>query len=405
MAKRRVAADAWPRPPCSSAGDGCAGGKVLAVGGAGSASRIVRFAAIADEPRDLINVAAPREAPWPSPAFMRPGALEKLERGAWRRAHARTVLQRGIATEGGGEKNGLALRALGSTLMNKGKFAEATEAFDRCIAECGHVPLGACLERHGEEPQIVARQYKGLLLAVQGHTDGALAQVQAALSLAKNLNFPLIVAFTATILANVLLFRREGQAALRSPGADRTIAPSTASSSGRRRSRFFMAPLRAVSKATLRPLRKQRGASSTGERRGARLHVPTWSAFLAGIALVADDIVTAERALLDGIDTAQRNGDVFALAELERLTGRLRKRQNRRDEARRAFDRAVEIARAQDAGLYLLRAGRDLAQLLAEEGEAEGARDLLAPIVGGVTEHKTGLDYQELSALLASLAG
>ena len=120
---------------------------------------------------------------------------------------------------------------------------------------------------------------------------------------------------------------------------------------------------------------------------------------------MADDIVTAERALLDGIDTAQRNGDVFALAELERLTGRLRKRQNRRDEARRAFDRAVEIARAQDAGLYLLRAGRDLAQLLAEEGEAQGARDLLAPIVGGVTEHKTGLDYQELSALLASLAG
>jgi len=104
-------------------------------------------------------------------------------------------------------------------------------------------------------------------------------------------------------------------------------------------------------------------------------------------------------------DTAQRNGDVFALAELERLTGRLRKRQNRRDEARRAFDRAVEIARAQDAGLYLLRAGRDLAQLLAEEGEAQGAQDLLAPIVGGVTEHKTGLDYQESSALLASLAG
>ncbi len=287
--------------------------------------------------------------------------------------------------------------------MNKGKFAEATEAFDRCIAECGHVPLGACLERHGEEPQIVARQYKGLLLAVQGHTDGALAQVQAALSLARNLNFPLIVAFTATILANVLLFRREGQAAA-------SLTREQIDYCSEHGLVFWSAAFEVLHGAAQGSLKGDPAAVAETERgilnwrkTGARLHVPTWSAFLAGSALVADDIVTADRALLDGIDTAQRNGDVFALAELERLSGRLRKRQNRRDEARRAFDRAVEIARAQDAGLYLLRAGRDLAQLLAEEGEAQGARNVLAPIVGGVTEHKTGLDYQESSALLASL--
>jgi hypothetical protein len=66
---------------------------------------------------------------------------------------------------------------------------------------------------------------------------------------------------------------------------------------------------------------------------------------------------------------------------------------------------AVEIARAQGAGLYLLRAGRDLAQLLAEDGDTEDARNLLTPIVDGVTEHKTGLDFQESLALLASLTG
>jgi len=251
----------------------------------------------------------------------------------------------------------------------------------------------------------VARQYKGLVLAVQGRTDGALAQVQAALSLARNLNFQLIVAFTATILADVPLFRREGQdaASLIREQIDYCSEHGLVF-----RSAAFEI-LHGAAQGSLKSdpaaVAETEGGTLNWRKTGARIHVPTWSAFLAGIALVADDIVTAERALLDGIDTAQRNGGVFALAELERLTGRLRKRQNRRDTARRAFDRAVEIARAQDAGLYLLRAGRDLAQLLAEEGEAQGAQDLLAPIVGGVTEHKTGLDYQESSALLASLAG
>ena len=57
-----------------------------------------------------------------------------------------------------------------------------------------------------------------------------------------------------------------------------------------------------------------------------------------------------------GIQMARRNRDVFALAELQRLTGRLLLIQNRRDDARGALAEAVLTARQQGAVLYLLRA-------------------------------------------------
>ncbi len=287
--------------------------------------------------------------------------------------------------------------------MSKGEFARATDAFDRCIAEGGHAPLGACFARHGEEPHIVALQYKGYVLAVRGLTDSGLAHVQSALSLARTMNFPLIVAFTSAILATVLLLRRDGQACV-------SLTREQIEYCSEHRFVFWSAAFEIHHGAARACLNGDPAGVAELERgildwrkTGAELHVPTWSSFLADAALVVGDLDTAERALSDGIETSERHGDVFALAELQRLVGRLRLKQERRSLARRALEEAVGTARRQDAGLYLLRAGRDLAQLIADDGDATGARDILKPIVGSITEHRAGLDFQEASALLAGL--
>jgi len=334
-------------------------------------------------------------------------------RGLWHYAYDRAQLDRAlahaerllaIATEdSSAEKSGLALRAIGSTLMSKGEFARATGAFDRCVAECGHVPLGACLERHGEEPQIVALQYKGWVLCLQGRTDAALAQVQAAMSLARSLNFPLIVAFTASILADVLLLRRDGLASA-------SLSQEQIDYCSEHGLVFWSAAFEVHHGAAQACLNGDPAGVAELERgildwrkTGAELHVPTWSSLLADAALVVGDLDTAERALSGGIETSKRHGDVFALAELQRLVGRLRLKQERRSDARRAFEEAVATARRQDAGLFLLRAGRDLAELIADDGDRARAHDILKPIVNAISENRTGLDFQAASALLAAL--
>jgi predicted ATPase len=140
------------------------------------------------------------------------------------------------------------------------------------------------------------------------------------------------------------------------------------------------------------------------KKTGAALHIPTWSSYLAEAALCVGDLDRAEKAILNGIETSESHGDAFALAELKRLAGHMLLRRDRPDDARRAFESAVEIACRQEAGLYLLRAGRDLARFLADHDEATVARDILSPITEGVTEHRSGADFLEASSLLSSLS-
>ena len=64
---------------------------------------------------------------------------------------------------------------------------------------------------------------------------------------------------------------------------------------------------------------------------------------------------------------------------------------------------ALEIARKQESPSLQLRAARDLARLLAEQGERRQAADLLAPIYGGFTEGFNMRDLIEAKALLDEL--
>ena len=68
-----------------------------------------------------------------------------------------------------------------------------------------------------------------------------------------------------------------------------------------------------------------------------------------------------------------------------------------------AAKNAVETAGRQGARLYLLRAARHLAQILAEDADPYAARALLQPVVEDFPEHRDGQDFREASELLASL--
>ncbi|HLX18303.1 MAG TPA: adenylate/guanylate cyclase domain-containing protein, partial [Bradyrhizobium sp.] len=337
-------------------------------------------------------------------------------RGQWHYLYDRSELDRALALaerlcaigteDSSTEKSCLAFRAAGSTLMSKGEFVRAIEAFERVITLGSQAPLGTCFAHHGEEPHIVALQYKGLSLAVRGYADAGLASAQAALSLAKTLSFPLMVAFASTAVGMVLMLRRDYQ-----PCA--ALVRQQIEFCSEQGFVFWSAAHEILHGASQACLDKdpqgitqlERGIQSW-KKTGATLHIPTWSSYLAEAALCVGDLDCAEKAVLSGIDTSEERGDAFALAELKRLAGHVLLRQDRHDEARRAFESAVQIANRQEAGLYLLRAGRDLARLVADHGEASVARNILSPIIERITEHRTtGLDFLEASSLLSRLSG
>jgi predicted ATPase len=73
------------------------------------------------------------------------------------------------------------------------------------------------------------------------------------------------------------------------------------------------------------------------------------------------------------------------------------------EQSEACFDRAIEIARAQAAKSFELRAALSLARLWQHRGRRTAAHDLLAPVYGWFTEGFETADLREAKALLNEL--
>jgi predicted ATPase len=72
--------------------------------------------------------------------------------------------------------------------------------------------------------------------------------------------------------------------------------------------------------------------------------------------------------------------------------------------ARAYFNRALEVARQQQAKSWELRAAMSLARLWRSQDKPQQARDLLAPVYGWFTQGFDTRDLKEAKALLEELA-
>jgi predicted ATPase len=68
------------------------------------------------------------------------------------------------------------------------------------------------------------------------------------------------------------------------------------------------------------------------------------------------------------------------------------------------FERAMTVARQQQAKSWELRASMSMARLWRDEGKRDEARELLAPVYGWFTEGFDTLDLKEAKALIEELS-
>jgi len=93
-------------------------------------------------------------------------------------------------------------------------------------------------------------------------------------------------------------------------------------------------------------------------------------------------------------------------AEANRIAGEIALKSPKPDAAKAQayFERALSVARAQQAKSWELRAAMSVARLWRDQGKREEARELLAPVYGWFTEGFDTLDLKEAKALLEELA-
>ena len=100
--------------------------------------------------------------------------------------------------------------------------------------------------------------------------------------------------------------------------------------------------------------------------------------------------------------TAATTKERWCEAELHRTAGEIALMSPGPDmaKAQAYFDRALALARAQQAKSWELRAVTSLARLWRDQGKRDAARGLLAPIYGWFAEGFDTLDLKEAKALL-----
>jgi len=92
-------------------------------------------------------------------------------------------------------------------------------------------------------------------------------------------------------------------------------------------------------------------------------------------------------------------------AEVNRTAGEVALKSPQPDtvKAEAYFERALAVARQQQAKSWELRAAMSLARLWRDQGKRDEARALLAPVYGWFTEGFDTLDLKEAKALLDEL--
>jgi predicted ATPase len=106
------------------------------------------------------------------------------------------------------------------------------------------------------------------------------------------------------------------------------------------------------------------------------------------------------------VTAIEATGERWFEAEVNRIAGEiaLKSPDMGGAKAQAHLDRALAVARQQQAKSWELRAAMSLARLWRDQGKVQQARELLAPVYGWFTEGFDTRDLKEAKALLEELA-
>jgi predicted ATPase len=136
--------------------------------------------------------------------------------------------------------------------------------------------------------------------------------------------------------------------------------------------------------------------------RGTTLYMPWYLSLLAVAYAELGRNDDAWRCLGEATTTMETGGERWFEAESHRTAGEIALMEPEPDAAKAEtyFERALAVARKQQAKSWELRAAMSMARLWRDQGKKQQAHDLLAPVYGWFTEGFNTLDLKTAKALL-----
>ena len=139
---------------------------------------------------------------------------------------------------------------------------------------------------------------------------------------------------------------------------------------------------------------------------GATLFAPLSLSYLGMAYAELGQFDEASRSIDEATATIKATKERWFEAEANRIAGEIALMSPKSDDTKAQvhFERALAVARQQQAKSWELRAAMSLARLWRSQGKVQQGRELLAPVYGWFTEGFDTRDLKEAKALLGELA-
>jgi predicted ATPase len=258
----------------------------------------------------------------------------------------------------------------------------------------------------GHDPGVCCRVIGGMTSCFLGQPDRARDLVIDAAALADQLGHPFSTALAHSFSATVYLFRRE-------PRRVRTQADALAAICSEHGFPFFR-PMEPILRgwALAADGEVSEGVTTIQEgldairAGGVNRRLSFQLALLAEACAWAGDTERGLEALTEAETVIEATGEHRWEAEVHRLKGEMLATRSDADgdDAEAHLNRALDVARRQEAKWFELRAATALARLWAAQGKRAEARDMLAPVYGWFSEGFDTPDLTDAKALLDELA-
>jgi predicted ATPase len=297
-------------------------------------------------------------------------------------------------------------RAVGATLFWLGAVASAHTHLAQGITLYDLQQHRASAFLYGEDTGVFCRSYATMTLWLLGYLDQGLTRSQEAVTLAQQIAHPFSLDYALCWAAVFHQCRREGRATQERAEAAMSLAMEQGF------------PLLVAVGSTMRGWAlTQQGKVQEGIEQihhgmmawratGAELLRPYFLALLADVHGTLGEPEAGLTALAEALTLADTTGERWYEAELHRLKGELLLQGSSENstEAETCFHDALAIARTQQAKSFELRTARSLSKLWQQQGKRQEAHDLLAPIYGWFTEGFDTADLKDAKAWLDELA-
>ncbi len=297
-------------------------------------------------------------------------------------------------------------RVMGISLLTTGNIAQSRAQFDCAVALYDPVEHRHLAARFGHDNRVAVLSYRSWALWFLGYPEASLKNSHRALSDARETGHAgtLLCALFHASFPHIFCGNYATAKAILDEVA--VLADEKGASFWKVQGMNPLGGVLALTGESAEAVYTISSAIAAYRSTGSTGLIPWHLVNLATAYMQLDQFDSASRSVGEAMTLIEATKERWSEAEVNRVAGEIALKSPKCDteKAEAYFERALSVARQQQAKSWELRAAMSLARLWRDQGKVQQARELLAPVYGWFTEGFNTRDLKEAKALLLELS-